>query len=406
MDLRTTKEIGRSRFSRRSGKVLLTGVFNRMAKADFYETLGVSRTADDKALKSAFRKLAMQYHPDKNPDDTEAERRFKEINEAYETLKDPQKRAAYDRFGHAACECGMGGGGGGFGGGAGGFSDIFEDIFGEMMGGGRRRSSGGRERGADLRYNMEISLEEAFSGKTAQIRVPTSITCDLCTGTGAKPGTSPKTCATCRGSGRVRAAQGFFSIERTCPTCGGRGQTITDPCTKCHGAGRVTEERSLSVNIPSGIEDGTRIRLQGEGEAGVRGGPAGDLYIFLSVKPHEFFQRDGADLYCTVPISMTTAALGGKFEVATLDGTKSRVSVPEGTQQGKQFRLKAKGMPVLRSTQVGDLYIQIQIETPQNLTKRQRELLQEFEQISSKENSPESTGFFARMKDFFDTLSN
>jgi molecular chaperone DnaJ len=382
-----------------------------MAKADFYETLGVGRTADEKELKSAFRKMAMKYHPDKNPGDDEAEKKFKELNEAYETLKDPQKRAAYDRFGHAAFEQGgggFGGGGGGFAGG-GGFSDIFEDIFGEMMGGGRggrARSTGGRERGADLRYNMDISLEEAFTGKTAQIRVPTSITCDLCTGTGAKPGTKPTTCATCQGSGRVRAAQGFFSIERTCPTCHGRGQTIADPCTKCHGHGRVTEERSLSVNIPSGIEDGTRIRLQGEGEAGLRGGPSGDLYIFLSVKPHEFFQRDGADLYCSVPISMTTAALGGTFDVVTLDGTKSRVTVPEGTQAGKQFRLKAKGMPVLRSTQVGDLYIQIQIETPQKLTKRQRELLQEFEQLSSKENNPESTGFFARMKDFFDTLSD
>ncbi len=312
----------------------ISGCVIFMAKADFYETLGVSRSADEKELKSAFRKLAMKYHPDKNPDDAESEKKFKEINEAYETLKDPQKRAAYDRFGHAAFEHGgMGGGGGGGGFASGGFSDIFEDIFGEMMGGGRaRRSSGGRERGADLRYNMEISLEEAFAGKTAQIRVPTSITCDVCSGSGAKPGTSPKTCGTCQGSGRVRAAQGFFSVERTCPTCHGRGQTITDPCTKCHGQGRVTEERSLSVNIPAGIEDGTRIRLQGEGEAGMRGGPSGDLYIFLSVRPHEFFQRDGADLYCAVPISMTTAALGGTFDVTTLDGTKSRVTVPEGTQ--------------------------------------------------------------------------
>ncbi|SFA91198.1 molecular chaperone DnaJ [Rhizobium sp. NFR07] len=375
-----------------------------MAKADFYETLGVARTADEKELKSAFRKMAMKYHPDKNPGDAEAEKKFKELNEAYETLKDPQKRAAYDRYGHAAFEQGGMGGGGGFGGAQGGFSDIFEDIFGEMMGGGRaRRSAGGRERGADLRYNMEISLEECFTGKTAQIRVPTSITCDVCTGSGAKPGTQPKTCGTCQGSGRVRASQGFFSVERTCPTCHGRGQTITDPCTKCHGQGRVTEERSLSVNIPAGIEDGTRIRLQGEGEAGARGGPAGDLYIFLSVTPHEFFQRDGADLYCAVPISMTTAALGGTFDVGTLDGSKSRVSVPEGTQAGKQFRLKGKGMPVLRSSQTGDLYIQIGIETPQKLTKRQRELLQEFEEISSKENNPESTGFFARMKEFFDT---
>ncbi|MBB3976584.1 molecular chaperone DnaJ [Rhizobium azooxidifex] len=376
-----------------------------MAKTDFYETLGVSRTADEKELKSAFRKMAMKYHPDKNPGDATAEIRFKEVNEAYEILKDPQKRAAYDRYGHAAFEHGgMGGGGMGGGGfGAGGFSDIFEDIFGEMMGGGRqRRSSGGRERGADLRYNMEISLEEAFTGKTAQIRVPTSITCDVCTGTGAKPGTKPQTCATCQGAGRVRAAQGFFSIERTCPTCHGRGTTIPDPCIKCHGHGRVTEERALSVNIPEGIEDGTRIRLAGEGEAGLRGGPAGDLYIFLSVKPHEIFQRDGADLHCSVPISVTTAALGGTFDVSTLDGTKSRVTVPEGTQNGRQFRLKGKGMPVLRSSQVGDLYIQIMIETPQKLTKRQRELLKEFEEISSKDNNPESTGFFARMKEFFE----
>lgn len=375
-----------------------------MAKADFYEILGVAKSADEKELKSAFRKMAMKYHPDKNPGDAEAEKKFKELNEAYETLKDPQKRAAYDRYGHAAFEQGGMGGGGGFGGAQGGFSDIFEDIFGEMMGGGRaRRSAGGRERGADLRYNMEISLEEAYNGKTAQIRVPTSITCDVCSGSGAKPGTQPKTCGTCQGSGRVRASQGFFSVERTCPTCHGRGQTITDPCDKCHGQGRVTEERSLSVNIPAGIEDGTRIRLQGEGEAGARGGPAGDLYIFLSVTPHEFFQRDGADLYCAVPISMTTAALGGTFDVGTLDGSKSRVSVPEGTQAGKQFRLKGKGMPVLRSSQTGDLYIQIGIETPQKLTKRQRELLQEFEESSSKENNPESTGFFARMKEFFDT---
>ncbi len=372
-------------------------------KRDLYETLGVAKTADEKELKSAFRKLAMKYHPDKNPGDAESEKTFKEINQAYETLKDPQKRAAYDRYGHAAFEQGGMGGGAGMGGNAGGFSDIFEDIFGEMMGGGRqRRSSNGRERGADLRYNMEISLEEAYAGKTAQIRVPTSITCDVCTGSGAKPGTKPTTCATCQGSGRVRAAQGFFSIERTCPTCQGRGQTIADPCTKCHGHGRVTEERSLSVNIPAGIEDGTRIRLSNEGEAGMRGGPSGDLYIFLSVKPHEFYQRDGADLYCSVPISFTTAALGGKFDVATLDGTKSRVTVPEGTQAGKQFRLKGKGMPVLRSSQVGDLYIQMQIETPQKLTKRQRELLKEFEELSSKDNNPESAGFFARMKDFFD----
>ncbi|MDA4845289.1 molecular chaperone DnaJ [Hoeflea poritis] len=380
-----------------------------MAKADFYETLGVSKGASDKDLKGAFRRLAMKYHPDKNPDDAEAERKFKEINEAYETLKDPQKRAAYDQFGHAAFEQGGPGGfgGGGFGGGAHAFSDIFEDIFGEMMGGGRsRRNAGGRERGADLRYNMEISLEEAFTGKTAQIRVPTSVQCDECSGSGAKPGSQPVTCTTCQGSGRVRASQGFFSVERTCPTCHGRGEIISDPCTKCSGQGRVNEDRSLSVNIPAGIEDGTRIRLAGEGEAGMRGGPQGDLYIFLSVRPHEFFQRDGADLYCTVPVSMTTAALGGQFDVVTLDGAKTRVKVPEGTQTGRQFRLKSKGMPVLRSSHMGDLYIQIAIETPQRLTKRQRELLEEFESLSSRENNPESSGFFSKMRHFFDTLSD
>jgi molecular chaperone DnaJ len=378
-------------------------------KADFYETLGVQRGADDKELKSAFRKLAMQFHPDKNPGDKACESKFKEISQAYEVLKDPQKRAAYDRFGHAAFENGAGANGfgaAGFGT-TGGFADIFEDIFGEMMGGGRqRRSSGGRERGADLRYNMEISLQEAYTGKTAQIRVPSSISCTECSGSGAKPGTAPVTCSMCQGAGRVRAQTGgFFSIERTCPQCQGRGQTIKDPCPKCAGQGRVTEERSLSVNIPAGIEDGTRIRLAGEGEAGLRGGPAGDLYIFLAVKPHEFFQRDGADLYCKVPISMTTAALGGSFEVATLDGTQTRVKVAEGTQNGRQFRLKGKGMPVLRQPAVGDLYIQVAVETPENLTKRQRELLQEFEQLSSRENSPQSSGFFSRMKDFFESFN-
>lgn len=372
-------------------------------KADLYETLSVSRSADEKELKSAFRKLAMKYHPDRNPGDMDAERKFKEINQAYETLRDPQKRAAYDRFGHAAFENGGMGRGNGFGAGAGGFADIFEDIFGDIMGGGRRRS-GGRDRGADLRYNMEIALEEAYTGKTAQIHVPTSMTCEACTGSGAKPGSVPASCPMCHGAGRVRAAQGFFSIERTCPQCHGRGEIIKDPCSQCSGQGRVTEERSLSVNIPAGIEDGTRIRLAGEGEAGLRGGPSGDLYIFLSIKPHEFFQRDGADLYCKVPISMTTAALGGAFEVTTLDGTQTRVKVPEGTQNGRQFRMRGKGMPVLRQPQIGDLYIQVAVETPQNLTKKQRELLEEFERISSHENSPQSTGFFARMKEFFDSF--
>lgn len=375
-------------------------------KVDYYELLGVTRSCDEKTLKSAFRKLAMQYHPDRNPDDKEAEQRFKEIGEAYEVLKDPQKRAAYDRHGHAAFENG-GRGQGGFAGFGGGFSDIFEDIFGEMMGGGnRRRRSDGRERGADLSYNMEITLEEAYHGKTAQIHVPASVTCDACDGSGAEKGTSPVTCTTCQGSGRVRATQGFFSIERPCPTCHGRGQIIQTPCRKCHGQGRVEEERALSVNIPAGIEDGTRIRLAGEGEAGRNGGPTGDLYIFLSVKPHEFFQREGADLYCRVPISMTTAALGGQFEVSTFEGSKARVKVPEGTQNGKQFRLKGKGMPVLRQQIAGDLYIQVSIETPQKLTKRQRELLQEFDSLSNQENSPQSHGFFARMKDFFEGMGN
>ena len=374
-----------------------------MAKADYYELLGVSRGVDRKELKSAFRKLAMKHHPDRNPDDPGAEKRFKEINEAYEVLKDDQKRAAYDQFGHAAFE--GGGAGNGFGGGAGGFSDIFEDIFGEMMGG-RRGRSGGRERGADLRYNMEISLEEAFEGKSAEISVPTAVTCDTCSGSGATPGSSPSTCSTCGGNGRVRASQGFFSIERTCPACQGRGEVITDPCGTCSGQGRVTRERTLNVDIPKGIEDGVRIRIAGEGEAGARGGPTGDLYIFLTIKPHEFFQRDGADLFCRVPVSMTTVALGGQFEVAGLDGVKSRVKIPEGTQTGKQFRLRGKGMPIMRTSDFGDMYIQVVTETPQKLSRRQRELLQEFERVSSEENSPESSGFFSRMKHFLDGIGD
>jgi molecular chaperone DnaJ len=373
-----------------------------MAKTDYYELLGVERGADASVLKSAFRKMAMKHHPDRNPGDAAAEAKFKEINEAYEVLRDPQKRGAYDQFGHAAFE--QGNNGAGFGGG--GFSDIFEDIFGEMMGGRNRRSAGGRQRGADLRYNMEITLEEAWQGKTAEISVPTAMTCETCSGSGSKPGSQPKSCATCSGSGRVRAASGFFSIERTCPQCQGRGEVISDPCQDCRGQGRVTNERSLSVNIPAGIEDGVRIRLGGEGEAGARGGPSGDLYIFISVKPHEFFQRDGADLFCRIPISMTTAALGGQFEVATLDNSKSRVKVPEGTQTGKQFRLKGKGMPVMRSSNFGDLYIQVVTETPQNISRRQRELLEEFESLSSEKNSPESAGFFSRMKSFLDGLAD
>ena len=376
-----------------------------MAKRDFYETLGVARTVTEAELKVAFRKAAMQHHPDRNPGDKTAEIRFKEVNEAYQILSDGQKRSAYDRFGHAAFEQG-GGGGAGMGDGFGAsMSDIFDDLFGDMMGRGRSNRSSGRERGSDLRYNMEITLEDAFKGKTATVKIPTSISCEACSGSGAKPGSRPKTCGTCAGQGRVRAQQGFFAIERTCPTCGGRGEIIENPCSVCAGSGRVTRERSLSVNVPAGVEDGTRIRLSGEGEAGVRGGPSGDLYIFLSVKPHQFFQRDGADLYCRVPISMVQAALGGEFAVPTVDGGEAKVKIPEGTQSGKQFRIKEKGMPVLRSRDMGDLYIQTMVETPQNLTRRQRELLAEFEAESTQKTYSESAGFFDRIKDFFDNLS-
>jgi molecular chaperone DnaJ len=374
-----------------------------MAKRCYYETLAVERTASDGDIKAAFRKQAMAWHPDRNSGDKDAEHKFKEINEAYEVLKDPEKRAAYDRFGHAAFEHGMGGPTtAGFGADFGTtFSDIFEGIFG--MSSGRGRGSG-RERGADLRYNMEISLYEAFAGKTAQIRIPTSVTCEACSGSGAKPGSKPKACPMCGGQGRIRHAQGFFTLERTCPNCQGRGQVIDSPCASCSGSGRVIRERTLSVNIPPGVEDGTRIRLAGEGEAGVRGGPAGDLYIFLSMGAHPFFQREGADLHCRVPISMVTAAVGGEFEVPTIDGGKTRVKVPEGTQSGQRFRLQGKGMPVLRARQSGDMYVQVVVETPQNLTKEQRKLLAEFERLSSSETHPESTGFFGKVKDFLDGL--
>ncbi len=268
-------------------------------------------------------------------------------------------------------------------------------------GGQRGRGQPGRERGADLRYNLEISLEEAFAGKTETIRIPTSIACEVCSGTGAKAGSKPRTCPTCGGYGRVRAAQGFFAIERTCPNCHGRGEVVDDPCTACSGAGRVNRERTLSINVPAGVDDGLRIRLAGEGESGLRGGPAGDLYVFLSIKPHPFFQRDGADLFCRVPISMVTAALSGEITVPVIDGSQTQVRIPAGTQTAKQFRIKGKGMPVLRSREIGDLYIQVSVETPQNLTKRQRELLQEFDQSASDENHPESAGFFSKVRDFF-----
>ena len=368
------------------------------AKRCYYETLEVERSVNDAGLKSAFRKLAMKWHPDKNPGDTTSEIKFKEINEAYEILKDGDKRAAYDRYGHAAFEQGGMGGGPGFGSGfASSFSDIFEDLFG-MAG---QRSRGGRERGADLRYNMEITLEEAFAGKTAQIQIPVSVTCESCSGTGAKAGSKPKTCATCNGAGRLRHAQGFFTLERTCHACQGRGQVIEDPCVSCSGMGRVTKERNLSVNIPPGVEDGTRIRLASEGEAGVRGGPPGDLYIFLSLTAHPLFQRDGADLHCRVPVSMVSAALGGEFDVPAIDNSKAKVKVPAGTQSGQRFRIAGKGMPVLRSRQKGDMYVQVVVETPQNLTKKQQELLAEFEKLSSGATQPEAVGFFSRVKEFF-----
>src|SRR5579871_3850619 len=315
-----------------------------MAKRDYYEILGVERGATEIDLKTAYRRLAMKFHPDRNPGDRDAEHRFKERNEAYEVLKDSEKRAAYDRFGHAAFE--QAGGGPGFGAEfASSFADIFDDFFG--IGTGRRGRGTGRERGADLRYNMEITLEEAFGGKTAQVRIPTSVTCEACSGSGAKSGSKPKTCPTCGGAGKVRHQQGFFTLERTCVSCQGRGQVIDNPCPNCSGSGRVMRERTLSVNVPPGVEDGTRIRLAGEGEAGVRGGPNGDLYIFLSIGSHEFFQREGADLHCRVPVSLVTAALGGEFEVPTIDGSKTRVKIPPGTQSGRRFRLGSKGMPVL-----------------------------------------------------------
>ena len=379
---------------------------NLMSKRDYYETLGIAKSASEADMKAAFRKAAMGCHPDRHPGDKTAEAKFKDLNEAYQALSDTQKRAAYDRFGHAAFENGgLGQASSGMGDGfASSMSEIFDDLFGDMMGGRRGPRTGGAERGSDLRFNLEISLEDAFRGKTATVRLPTSVACDTCAGSGAKAGSKPKKCATCAGHGRVRAQQGFFAIERTCPACSGRGEVIDNPCAACAGSGRVTRERSLSVNIPAGVEDGTRIRLAGEGEAGLRGGPAGDLYIFLALKPHPFFQRDGADLFCRVPISMVQAALGGEFGVHTVDGGEERVKVPEGTQSGKQFKLKSKGMPILRSRERGDLYIQANVETPQNLTRRQRELLTEFDAESSTRTHPESAGFFAKMKEFFENL--
>jgi len=347
----------------------------------------------------------MQYHPDRNPGDEEAERKFKELNEAYDVLKDDQKRAAYDRFGHGAFEGGGPGGPGGpgFEGFAGGFADIFEEMFGDFMGGARRGAQG---RGSDLRYNMSISLEDAYNGAQTDIRVPTSVSCDSCNGSGAEGGAKPVSCPSCQGRGKIRAQQGFFTIERTCPSCGGVGQVIENPCRTCSGSGRQRRDKTLSVNIPAGVEEGTRIRLSGEGEAGVRGAPPGDLYLFISIEPHPIFKREGPDIYCRVPVPMATAALGGNIEVPTIEGGRARVSVSEGTQTGRQFRLKGKGMSVLRSPARGDMYVEVAVETPQNLTKRQRELLEEFRKEGGDQTSPQSQGFFDKVKEFFDDLTD
>ena len=371
-------------------------------KRCYYECLEVQKGATGDVLKSAYRKLAMRFHPDKNPGDHTAEVKFKEISEAYDVLKDDQKRAAYDRFGHAAFEGGMGAaagarGGNPFGDFAGGFGDVFEDFFGQMMGGRGKRQN----RGQDLRYNLEITLEEAFTGRSAEIKVPTMLACEACTGSGAEPGTSAETCPGCAGHGKVRATQGFFTIERSCSQCRGSGKVIRNPCKTCKGAGLVQKERTLTVDVPPGVEEGTRIRLSGEGAAGVNGGPPGDLYIFLSVAEHPIFQRDGHDLHCRAPVSFVTASLGGSIEVPTLDGGRAKVAIPEGTQPGRQFRLKAKGMPVLRSAQRGDLYVELAVETPVKLTKRQKELLREFDAESQAGTHPEAEGFLARLKEFW-----
>ena len=375
-----------------------------MSKADFYDTLGVARGADKADLKRAYRKLAMQYHPDRNPGDGEAEHKFKDISEAYDCLKDDQKRAAYDRFGHEAFTQGAGGGARGGAGFSGGFADIFDEMFGDFMGG---RGQGARRGGADLRYNMQISLEEAFRGKTAQIRVPTSVACEDCSGSGAEGNAAPKSCPSCGGRGRVRAQQGFFTIERACPNCQGAGQVIDNPCRGCSGSGRRHKEKTLSVNVPAGVEDGTRIRLAGEGEAGLRAAAPGDLYIFLSLAPHEIFERDGPNIFCRMPIPMTTAVLGGDVEVPVIDGGRAKVSVPPGTRTHQRFRLKAKGMSVLRSKSRGDMFVEMEVETPVNLTKRQKELLREFEtEGKGRTTNPESEGFFSKVKDFWEDLTD
>ncbi|NOT41353.1 MAG: molecular chaperone DnaJ [Alphaproteobacteria bacterium] len=376
-----------------------------MSKRDFYEILGVQRRATADELKAAYRKKAKELHPDRNPGDKTSEQNFKELNEAYDILKDDQKRAAYDQYGHQAFEGPGGGRGGGPGGGfdfSTSFTDVFDDLFGEFMGtrrgGGAQRAS----RGSDLRYNMEISLDDAYAGKTATIRIPGSVACEACSGSGAEAGSKPQACPTCSGVGKVRAQQGFFTIERTCPTCQGLGRVVKNPCRSCSGSGRVQRERTLNVNIPQGVEDGTRIRLAGEGEAGLRGGPKGDLYIFLSIATHPLFKRDNADLHCSVPVSFSTVALGGNVEVPTLGGGRVRVAIPEGTQSGKEFRVRGKGMPGLRGQGPhGDLIVEVLVETPVNLTKKQQDFLREFEKAGGAQNSPKTTSFFAKVKEFF-----
>jgi len=376
-----------------------------MSKRDYYEVLGLDKGAGVDDIKKAYRRLAMQWHPDRNPDNPAAEEKFREVNEAYDVLKDEQKRAAYDRFGHAAFEQGAGGfgqAGGDFHFGAG-FADIFDEMFGEFMGGGRR-GGGGNLRGADVRFDMEITLEEAFAGKTTQITVPSSVVCGDCHGRGGTNGSQPVECPTCRGRGKVRATQGFFTIERACPSCQGAGRVVKDPCKTCGGSGRQRKEKTLSVTIPPGIEDGTRIRLAGEGEAGMRGGPAGDLYLFLSVRAHRLFQRDGANIHCRVPIPMVTACLGGSIEVPSIDGGRARITIPQGTQTGHEFRLRGKGMSVLRSPARGDMFIQVVVETPINLSKRQEELLREFEKADGGGVNPQSDGFFSKVKELWEDL--
>lgn len=378
-----------------------------MAKRDFYDVLGVAKNASDDDLKKAYRKLAMKFHPDRNPGDKTAEEKFKEVKEAYEILSDAKKREAYDRFGHAGVDpnaAGMGGGGG-----AGGFADVFGDIFGDIFGGGQQRGGGGGGRsnvyrGADLRYAMEISLEQAAAGYATEIRVPSWETCETCKGSGAKPGTSPITCRTCSGQGAVRMQQGFFSIQQTCPACRGAGKTIPDPCRTCEGVGRVKRNKTLEVKIPAGIDDGMRIRSAGNGEPGVNGGPSGDLYVEVRVREHAVFQREGDDLHCEVPISMVTAALGGLVQIPTLGG-KAEVEIPEGTQTGKQFRLRGKGIKGIRSSFPGDLYAHVVVETPVRLTDTQKDLLRQLDASLTKDpkHNPKARSWMDRVKDFFQT---